>query len=267
MHVLIFALVVTVFSLVFSVVVTYLVTAGTNPALFWPGVQIAVAIPLIVAPICAFMVGNAMRKVVLLHDRLEALALTDALTGLNNRRAFMAAAERESERSQRQGTPLAMLVVDLDFFKRINDTFGHAAGDSVLVAASEAMRNSVRQALDVIGRMGGEEFAMLLPGADPEQAWILAERVLENVARAEVSTEHGPVRVTASVGLAALGRNESYASAYRRADAALYEAKARGRNQVAVAPLAAPPVQEDSLQPRVKHLSAKTTSWAEKKIA
>lgn len=165
---------------------------------------------------------------------LEELANRDGLTGLLNRRHFMASAEAELKRAERYGRPVVMALADLDFFKSLNDTHGHAAGDRVLQAFAQLMRDSVRST-DLIGRYGGEEFAFLFPESGVEQASALVERFRHRFATEPVLLESGvSVRVTVSIGLAdASGR--PLGIALRDADQALYAAKRGGRNRVVVA--------------------------------
>ena len=165
---------------------------------------------------------------------LELLANRDGLTGLINRRHFMADAEAEIRRSQRYGRPIAVALGDLDSFKRLNDTYGHGAGDVVLRTFAELLSDSVRQS-DLVCRYGGEEFAFLFPESTLEQAHILVERFRQRFAEHDIRLPDGLlVRVTLSIGLA----DASHCPleiALQRADFALYEAKRLGRNRVIVA--------------------------------
>jgi two-component system cell cycle response regulator len=162
--------------------------------------------------------------------RLEALLREDALTGLSNRRAILAQLGGMVSGARRHGHPLSIAVLDLDHFKRINDTHGHKTGDEVLIAAAHAMGTHMR-AEDQLGRLGGEEFLVLLPDTDGDAAVHVAERV-----RAEVASAPSPVPVTVSVGLATWD-GESAEEFLHRADAALYAAKDSGRNRVMAATL------------------------------
>ena len=165
---------------------------------------------------------------------LELLANRDGLTGLINRRHFMAGAEAEIRRAQRYGRPIAVALGDLDSFKRLNDTHGHGAGDVVLRTFAGLLADSVRQS-DLVCRYGGEEFAFLFPESSVEQAHILVERFRQRFAEHDIRLPDGLlVRVTLSIGLA----DASHCPleiALQRADFALYEAKRLGRNRVIVA--------------------------------
>ncbi len=172
-----------------------------------------------------------------LNAQLEELSRRDALTGLPNRRHFDEVKEVEFRRAQRSGQPLSVLLCDVDFFKRYNDTYGHAMGDQCLRAVAEAMRGSTGRAGDLLARIGGEEFAVLLPGTDEALARTLAERLRQSVvglAVAHAASDVAP-HVTLSIGLACLqsGNAQTFDALLHLADRALYLAKSRGRNQVA----------------------------------
>ena len=166
-------------------------------------------------------------------EELTILATTDSLTGLLNRRCFLEKAEAEWQRSQRYQRSLAIIMVDIDFFKRVNDTYGHAAGDVVLRKVTEAL-GSNKRATDILGRLGGEEFALLLPESAIGGAQVVADSLRKIVADHPVPLPDGTmVPVTASFGVACSGRaNDSIKDILNRADEALYDAKQSGRNQV-----------------------------------
>lgn len=166
------------------------------------------------------------------HEEVYQLATHDALTELYNRRHFLELLEKEIARAQRHGRPLALAILDVDLFKRINDAYGHIAGDGVLKQMAEIVRQHVRGE-DVAARIGGEEFAVLLPEADPESAHAFAERLRDAIATATFSAGGIPQTITISIGLADLAESRSDRSTLMRAaDAALYQAKEGGRNRV-----------------------------------
>lgn len=171
----------------------------------------------------------------LLEEELRRLASTDPLTGLYNRRRFQEAMDRELERARRYGHPLALLVADLDHFKRINDQHGHAAGDRALQIFADVCRLNLRS-LDAVGRMGGEEFAILLPETDADGALLAAERIRAET-EAMTAEERDVPAFTVSIGVATLterpAENETGVAdrLFARADQALYRAKERGRNR------------------------------------
>jgi diguanylate cyclase (GGDEF)-like protein len=169
------------------------------------------------------------------YAEVERLAQTDSLTGLANRRHFMEALEQEVDRSERYGRPLSLVALDLDHFKTVNDSHGHAAGDAVLSEAARALRAVCRD-VDIPARMGGEEFALLLPETDTAGARTVAERAREHIAgTAHRSPAGESFRVTASLGVATLRPGASGEALLQAADEALYRAKDAGRNQVALA--------------------------------
>ncbi|MBL8629725.1 MAG: sensor domain-containing diguanylate cyclase [Rhodospirillaceae bacterium] len=172
-----------------------------------------------------------------LEEDLRAQAGTDPLTGVPNRRSFEAAARREVERARRYAKPFAVIALDIDFFKKVNDTHGHDIGDIVLKDMTKVCLTQLRLT-DVLARLGGEEFAALLPETDIIAATKLAERLRVAVASKPIATPKGPIAITVSLGVAQYAPNEgSIESALKRADEALYEAKNTGRDRVVVAKL------------------------------
>ncbi|MCG7200395.1 sensor domain-containing diguanylate cyclase [Marinobacter pelagius] len=172
-----------------------------------------------------------------LEDELEELATRDPLTGLYNRRESSRLLEEELERARRYNRPLALLWVDFDHFKEINDTHGHAAGDSVLKSVSQLLEDSVRS-VDSVGRFGGEEFVIILPEMAVREAHETAERLRQRVSGQRYPLDGGaPVPMTISVGVAVYPDHGADAAMLcAAADRAMYEAKRRGRNCVVMAP-------------------------------
>ncbi|MFC3713214.1 GGDEF domain-containing protein [Sphingoaurantiacus capsulatus] len=166
--------------------------------------------------------------------RLRAMAYGDMLTGLLNRRGFEEQADRTIARAHYDGPASAVLVIDIDHFKQLNDTRGHAAGDAVLRHIGALIRHHVRPG-DVVGRIGGEELAIVLPTASIEVALATAERLRLAVDQAVVAFDGHDLRATISIGVASTGLTSHHAPALRAADEALYRAKAAGRNRVAAA--------------------------------
>lgn len=166
---------------------------------------------------------------------LEKLATTDGMTGLINRRHFESLARTEWARFQRYGRPLSLLVLDVDKFKSINDTFGHDMGDVVLKAVAEICK-ATKRTTDVVARIGGEEFAMLLPETNEAAAEIAAERLRKAIEEHPHTLGGEPYRVTASIGIAGatLGM-AAFDVMLKRADEALYRAKQTGRNRIVIA--------------------------------
>lgn len=166
------------------------------------------------------------------EDRLEALSLTDALTGLANRRQFDLRLQEEVHRAERYSTPVSLLIVDLDRFKRVNDVHGHLAGDHVLRVIATMVRDSFR-ASDIVCRYGGEEIAIIAPNTGVDEAMALAERMRLRIAETVLPISGGAERITVSVGLAAVAdaRTITPDELTALADAALYDAKRAGRNR------------------------------------
>ncbi|MDB5748419.1 MAG: hypothetical protein JWP72_3267 [Massilia sp.] len=164
--------------------------------------------------------------------RMERLATTDDLTGLLNRRAFFARADASRMLALRQGQPIALLMLDIDHFKQINDRFGHATGDEALLKFSTTCSAALR-GHDILGRLGGEEFALVLPGTDLAGAQGAAERLREAVMETRLLTCGNRYTMTVSIGLVVIDPEEDLPSALARADHALYQAKHAGRNRVA----------------------------------
>lgn len=175
---------------------------------------------------------RAASRIIRMQRRLANLANTDPLTGAANRRSFMAALETELSRARRHDLPMAVVMLDLDHFKSINDTYGHASGDAVLVNAVRTINDSIRRH-DILGRLGGEEFCILLPETDPGGAVEAADKVRRQLAAISIDSDHGPLQVTASFGVANLtAANASPDALLHAADEAVYAAKEAGRNRV-----------------------------------
>ena len=163
----------------------------------------------------------------------RALANVDTLTGAMSRQRFMSLAEQELARSQRYELPLVVLMLDLDFFKRVNDTYGHSAGDAVLQGFVQTVSSVLRES-DSIGRIGGEEFAVLLPNTTKEGGCALAHRILEGVRSNVVEVGGHCIPYTVSIGASYLSGNMSFTDLLAQCDAALYRAKDGGRDRVEV---------------------------------
>jgi diguanylate cyclase (GGDEF)-like protein len=170
-----------------------------------------------------------------LHALVQRQAITDDLTGLVNRRRFLEALDNEVEQAARLGSGLAIVLIDLDDFKSINDRFGHHAGDQVLEALGALLREHIRN-IDLAARLGGEEFALLLPEIDSSDAVRVAERLCHSLAGRPIATVEGnPLSSTASFGVAHYLSGDSGEDMLRLADDALYRAKGDGKNRVRVA--------------------------------
>lgn len=182
------------------------------------------------------------------HD-LARLATTDSLTELPNKRAFVEALRRDLGKTARDGSELSLAMIDVDFFKKFNDTYGHQTGDEVLRMVGQVLRASVRTG-DLPARYGGEEFVVLLPGTSADGARVVGERLRIRLAAARLEAKEGPLRITASIGVATVRGPGCMAQSddlIARADKALYEAKRSGRNRVVLAePRVEPALQAPS---------------------
>lgn len=201
-------------------------------------ITIAVSVPLLVASPVSMALMGLLRQ--LEHARSEAhqLANTDLLTGLYNRRRWIEVAEAELRKSGRLHSPLALLMLDVDHFKHVNDVHGHGAGDDVLRAVADVCRAALRP-VDSVARWGGEEFVVLLPGKTRDEGVRVAEQLRMLVAGTAVRSGGCPVPATVSIGVAGM-REDAVGSDLDRflhfADAAMYAAKQAGRNRVEVSP-------------------------------
>lgn len=216
----------------------------------------SVLVPCLVTPLLASPMVYSIRSLTKTQQRLNSVnkrlqaqiirsrelesvlirrATTDELTGLYNRRAFFESVQKELARVRRSGVGFSLLLMDIDFFKQVNDTYGHAAGDAVLRILADTLRSTLR-VVDVAARMGGEEFAILLPETQENEAHRVAERLRQAIAAAEAHVGVHTIRVTISIGVAALSANTPDPDTLlHAADEALYAAKARGRDQVVLA--------------------------------
>jgi diguanylate cyclase (GGDEF)-like protein/PAS domain S-box-containing protein len=180
----------------------------------------------------AAVVFRDIAQRIAMEIELRHLATTDPLTGVANRRSFMERVDIEQSRMRRFGQPSSVLMLDIDHFKRVNDTFGHAAGDSVLRQLGNLPAQLLRD-VDLMGRLGGEEFGILLPGTDVTGALQVAERFRLEIAGTPFQSNSGPIVVTVSIGVTELDPSDAGAeAALARADIALYGAKLNGRNRV-----------------------------------
>lgn len=168
-----------------------------------------------------------------LNTALELLASTDPLTGLSNRRTLMEVGAKECKRTARFEHPLSVLMVDIDSFKTVNDNWGHLAGDRVICAVADTCRQRVRQGVDTVARLGGEEFVIMLPETSGANAEVLAEALRIEAQHLRVVDDAGAhVPFTVSIGVASLARGQSFEQLLNSADKALYKAKQKGRNLV-----------------------------------
>jgi two-component system, cell cycle response regulator len=176
---------------------------------------------------------DLQKELIETNRRLELLSITDGLTKLHNHRYFQDELSRAFEESQRYQRPLSLAMIDIDFFKKVNDTYGHAVGDEVLKCAARLFRDSVRST-DLVARYGGEEFAVMMPETTLPDSITFAEKIRALVESTMMPTQAGDLKVTVSIGVASvpLTRIHSPKELIVAADKALYRAKKSGRNQV-----------------------------------
>jgi len=191
-----------------------------------------------IKPGAVIRIGHTMMRLSMRHKAEVALeeemfqaATTDPLTGVPNRRWFEEQGQICITRARRHGHPLSMLVLDVDHFKRINDTYGHACGDAVLMGLAELIDDSKRYE-DLLCRYGGEEFLLMLVEADLKGSALLAERLRKKVSDHPFQFKGQDLSVTVSIGVSAFRREDTYTTLFGRADKALYRAKENGRNRV-----------------------------------
>jgi diguanylate cyclase (GGDEF)-like protein len=227
-------LLITSVSLLLSLVVTTAFTAALG---YWDrlatDLMIAALVPLLVAPAVSSAAMGLLAEVETARRALREVAIRDGLTNLYNRRFFAARLESEVARARSERAPLTVILIDVDHFKRINDLWGHAAGDAVLQRVADTLITYVHP-YEMSARFGGEEFVALLPGASLADGTEIAERIREAIAHLSIPAlgAHATPHVTASLGVASLGPGPETASdLLRRADQAMYDAKARGRNR------------------------------------
>nr|WP_315218360.1 GGDEF domain-containing protein [uncultured Duganella sp.] len=191
-----------------------------------------------IAALYLMMLSNAFGYLLLAHERLDGelarLEVLDALTDVPNRRGFYQALTPWMALARRPGLPTAMIILNLDHFKRINDDYGHAVGDMVLVAMVDVCKKQLRDS-DLMGRLGGGEFAIQLPRTSQDDAMMVAERIRNAIALLPVKAEKAVINMTASLGVTTIRADDSAVSLFKRADEALREAKDSGRNRVAEA--------------------------------
>lgn len=227
-------------SLVVAVLIT-VATAGTGLVMLEPGhlaehirLSILMLFAVLVSAVGAWLRERAERDQFLLRRMLHNRAMSDALTGIANRRGFEEHVSMALLQARRDRVPVVFAVLDVDHFKRYNDRYGHQAGDIALVLIARAIDSKLRPPMDMVGRLGGEEFGLLLYDTTPEKAQERLERVAQAIAELKIEHAASPTaqHITVSMGAVGFDGQEAAADLYRRADAALYSGKASGRNRV-----------------------------------
>lgn len=191
---------------------------------------VAVIVPLLVAVPITYVTAGMALQLSRAHARLKELAHTDELTGLVNRRSFFESADIMLKQALDEGRVLSLLVIDADYFKQLNDTYGHATGDAALQFITEQLNANVRKS-DLVCRLGGEEFAILLPALDESEAARLGARILERIASRPMFWDDKIIEMSVSCGVADTRVGYEMTTLFKAADDALYAAKASGRNR------------------------------------
>lgn len=224
---------ITVFSVLLSVTITFVISYSIsgyeNLAVALP---ISMVVPLIAAPASSWPLMGLLIKIDHLEKEMRELATFDSLTGLLGRRAFFHDAKSFINLAKRERISFSVIVLDLDKFKTINDKHGHLAGDEVLKHFASTIKSLVRKS-DLIGRLGGEEFALLLPNTSRVEVCALSERLHQSIRRSNVYYDKVAISYSVSMGVVSLGPNEmdTIESALKQADQSLYHAKEKGRDR------------------------------------
>lgn len=192
-----------------------------------------VIIPLVLAPPLLFLLLSKLRELAIAHQELLVISATDSLTSCYNRRAFTALVDGYLEKLDARGKEGGLLLIDVDHFKGVNDTYGHDSGDEALKLIADAIKGAVRDT-DLIGRLGGEEFSVFLPSTPPGQMRLVAERIRLSINMLEFAPTVDPIPLSVSVGGTAFRSKTTFNDLYRRADKLLYDAKRKGRDRVEI---------------------------------
>lgn len=231
----------TVCSIFFSIGLVVVLDLLLKPGIPREDVIIGAVIPALLAPLMLYGFVRLSQQLDSAEARLRALAAEDPLTGILNRRRFLELADLEWARAHRHGRPQSLLLIDVDEFKTVNDRHGHLSGDETLRHIAETCQSCLRRT-DVLGRYGGDEFVILLPETEEPGAVLMAERIRRALANGPVKTPAGAVRITVSIGAAARKTGmDAFDALLAQADAALYAAKAKGRNRIETVPSPRPP--------------------------
>jgi diguanylate cyclase (GGDEF)-like protein len=236
--------VITLVSTLFSVTLTAVLMLALDMDITPQPLAISVLVPLIVASSVSWGVVEVLFRVHRLEEEIRHVATYDMLTGVMTRRAFFNAAESVLRVAGRNRTPVSALSIDIDDFKRINDGYGHSAGDAVLSAFGTALRQCARKS-DIVGRIGGEEFSLLLPDTELAGAINLAGKIQAALPHENVCTGKGVIRFAVSIGIAHTAGDGSMTleALLRQSDLALYQAKRSGKNKINVYPAGDPDLQ------------------------
>ena len=224
----------TLMAIVLSIFVTYLISIikGAQPG--ETNFTTAILAPATIAPLFNYIILSMVARLDKVEQQLRQLSTTDELTQVHNRRHILELAVSECARAKRLSEPLSIVLIDVDFFKKINDTHGHAGGDVALINIAQLCEKNSRE-IDHFARFGGEEFLYLLPKTDSNTAYEFSERIRKEIEKTKNEYNGIDVSITISLGVAMLDHNEDINSLLLRADKALYRAKEQGKNQTVIA--------------------------------
>jgi diguanylate cyclase (GGDEF)-like protein len=224
---------ITLFSIVMSLIITISFLELFSDGVIFIGVLIAVVAPLTIAPVTSWYLVGLVIKIHQLEKEMRTLATFDVLTGVMTRRAFLAHVETVYQVAMRTRSVLTVIYIDMDDFKKINDTFGHAGGDAVLKSFGSVV-NKCKRNSDLVGRIGGEEFAMVLHDTDMNGAVALSNKIRALAKSKTVPFEGQMIDYNMSIGVAILDKDNplSLEQLMRNADSALYQAKALGKDRI-----------------------------------
>ena len=229
-------IILTVISIVFSVFFTFMLILLSNMNVdIIDSLLISALIPLIIAPIASWHLLGLLLRVDHLEKEMRLLATFDTLTGLLSRQAFFHDFKHYLSLTERKPIIFSLLSIDLDYFKNVNDTYGHAAGDSVLKDFAEIAQSTFRKS-DLLGRVGGEEFSILLPNATEKTALMLAEKLQSTIRKSTVTSHESSINYTVSIGLYSFSptAKDSIENILELGDKALYQAKEQGRDRTVI---------------------------------
>ncbi len=225
----------TAYSLISSTIVTTLIMRLTGKYIS-EIYLFAIVVPLVVATPIAYWLANLIYEITRIGQEIERIAYADDLTGIANRRAFFEQAPDLIAQSNEAETTAFIILVDIDNFKNINDTYGHKAGDAMLILVADILRQSMRHARGMVGRIGGEEFALLVIHKERSHVMALANQIRLNIRNASINTRNARFSATASIGLASHAAGADLDITLLCADKALYLAKNAGRDRVVTLP-------------------------------
>ena len=222
--------VITIASTLISILITAALTMFLSGGIGTSSLVIATVVPTVISPLFAYVTLRLTHQLDLAEERLRQISITDELTQAYNRRYFVEIAAMVLAGAKRYGDSFAIIIFDIDNFKRINDTYGHTAGDSVLRVLSETCKTHIRDS-DIFARYGGEEFVILVPRCSPTDIMKFAERIRIKLSETRVRYDQVDIQFTVSMGAGSFdGETPNLESILTLADAALYEAKKRGKN-------------------------------------